>query len=195
MNVNDWSFGIAICLLPLVFISVFKYRIAGSNRSAVLVGGIVLSIGTVFVVYQLLSRTFEKEYDVDAVSIAAGTVLVSAVVLGVYFGLSAAEYGDWAPLLTVVGAVAVVTFWVGGKTASNSIDGLLHGFLTAGASGVVIVLLISYEAITREVVFNALIAITSVGIPLVLGTIGALFGLFGSSFARRRTETRTTQEL
>lgn len=190
MNVNDWIVGIAIFLLPVVFVSIFKYRIAGSNPSAVLVGGIVLSIGIVFVVYQLLNRMFSKRRDVDVVSTAVGTVLISAVVFGTYFGLSASEYGDLAPLLTIVGAVVVVTFWVGGRTAGDSIEGLLHGFLTAGASGVLSILLISYEAITREVVFNALVAITSIGIPLALGTIGAVFGLLGSSFARRRSGTR-----
>ena len=195
MNVNDWSLGVAICLLPIVFISIFKYRIAGSNRNAVLVGGIILSIGIVFVIHQLLTRAFSNRHDVDVVSIAAGTLLISTVAFGTYFGLSASEYGDWAPLLTVVGTVVVVTFWVGGRTAGDSVEGLLQGFLTAGTSGVLIVFLISYEAITREVVFNALIAITSVGIPSVLGTIGAVFGLLGRSFARRRTETRTTPEL
>lgn len=190
MNVNDWSLGIAIFLLPVVFISIFKYRIAGSNPNAVLVGGVILSIGVVFVVYQLVNRVFSRRYDVDVFSIAVGTLLISGVVAGTYFGLSPSEYGDWAPLLTIVGAVVVVTFWVGGKTAGDLIEGMLHGFLTAGASSVLSILLISYEAITREVVFNALVAITSVGIPLVLGTIGAVFGLLGSSFARRRSGIR-----
>lgn len=195
VNLNKRNLYLAILALPIVFISIFKYRIAGSYPSAVLVGGVVLSIGVVFVVYQLLSRGFGRRIEIDVVPVAVGTTLISAVVFGTYFELSATEYGDWAPLLTVGGAVLVATFWVGTRTAGDSIDGLLHGFLTAGVSGALIMVLVSYEAVTREVVFNALVAITSVGIPIGLGAIGAISGLLGGLFARRRSNTRTTPEL
>lgn len=192
---NDWTFALGALLIPVVFVSIFEYRIAGSNPTAVLVGGLFLSVSIVAVGYESLNRGFGDRPDVNVGLVAVGATLVSAVILGTYFGLSAAEYGELTPLLTVIGAVVMVTFWVGNKTAGDPVDGLLHGFLTGGTSGVVSMLLVSYEAVTREVVFNALVAITSVGIPLTLAALGAISGLLGGSFARRRSETRTTQEL
>lgn len=178
--------GVAI-LLPFIFVSIFKYRIAGSNAGAVAVGGIALSAGVVVVVYHLSSSIFDGHSGIDAVPITVGSVLITAIVYGMEFGFTGTAYSDWGPVLAVVATVAIVTFLVGNKIKGELVDGLQCGFLTAGVSGVFCVILVTHEAITREIVFNALVAISSVTIPLFLGAIGAVFGLFGNSFARRRT--------
>jgi hypothetical protein len=190
MDRIDLTVGVVALLLPVVFISIFKYRIAGSNASAVAVGGIALSVGVVVVGYHLLGSIFGGRSEIDAVWITAGSGLITAVIYGIQYGLPGTAYGDWVPVLTVIATVATVTFLIGSKTRGKPSEGLRYGFLIAGTSGVFSTVLVTYEAITREVVFNALVAISSITIPLLLGVVGAIFGLFGNSFARRRRDIR-----
>jgi len=190
MKRKDLIASITAVLLPLIFISIFKYRIVGSNPGMVVVGGIGSSVGVVFVVHRFLSRIFASDPETDTVSITVGSVLVSAVVYGIQFGLSGTAYGDWLPVLAVIATTAGVTFLVGNNIGGKPSEGLRHGFLTGGVSGILCVVLVTYEATTREVIFNALVAISSVTIPLFFGVVGTIFALFGNSFARRRRAVR-----
>lgn len=171
--------GLLPIVLAALFLSVSTYRIVGTNSHTIFLCGIVLSSGTLLMSIELSKLLVDRRLILNRTPVLMGATIVFTLVFSVYWISQINIFNSLWLLLMILLLVAGLSSWIGSRTTGGLLEGFFHGFVMGGISGVVCSIFFSYEAITRDLAFNVLVAIFSIATPLLVGVIGAVFGLLG----------------
>lgn len=185
MNSGDKKVILSPLIFAAIFVSIFKYRIAGSLPIVVGVGSLIISTGIVAVVSTLITELLDLHSELRRYTVLAGAVLISIPVYCLYFIFSPIAQRISMMYLVSLAVTVAVTFTIGNQRSASAADGLRHGFLTSGISSVLVLLLVIGVSLGQEVPHTGIISIASVVLPLLLGTVGGVLGAIGGVLSHR----------
>jgi hypothetical protein len=173
-------------VLAAIFVSIFKYEIAGSIPVAVGIGSIAISAGITAVVDALIRGMSTEDSKLRTRAVLVGSIVISAPLYYVFYSVpSTSKYIRDIYLVLLI--TIAITYIIGKKVAEGTVDGLRHGFVTSGIASTLLVLLVFFKAMNRDVFYGGIVVISSVSLPVVIGTIGGIFGVVGALSRRPLT--------